>query len=346
MPKGLKAAIVGGSGFVGRELTRLLLQHPEAAIAQVFSREHAGKPVSAVHQGFEGLLPLSFLSFAADGLDADVVFLAMSHGESMGAVLEISKTPRFKRGELKIIDLGADFRLPKDKFEETYRLTHACPDLLAEAVYGVPEINPGNVAKARLIANPGCFAHCIYLSLAPLVQTGLSEDRVSIAAVTGSSGSGIKAQEKTHHPNRNESLSAYQVLKHRHVPEIEHALSEMSPGAEPKLSLVPISGPVSRGIFAASFVQLRKPDADVGEVYREFCAERTFCRLREESPKLIDVRGSNFFDVSVTKEGDTAAVIGVIDNMVKGAAGNAIQCMNLMFGLPEAAGLAIAPLSP
>lgn len=346
MARDLRAAIVGGSGFVGRELARLLILHPEVSISQVFSREHAGKPVSDVHQGLEGLLPLSFSAFDVHKIEADVVFLAMSHGDSMGAVLEISKTAAFRNGSLKIVDLGADFRLPEDKFTETYGLTHACPDLLSEAVYGVPELDPQAVAKASIIANPGCFAHCIYLSLAPLIKSGLAQNQISIAAVTGSSGSGIKAQDKTHHPNRNESLSAYQVLKHRHVPEIEHALSKLNKESQPNLSLVPISGPISRGIFAASFVSLKDSRADITEIYREFCAERTFCRLREDSPKLIEVRGSNFFDVSVAKDGASAAVIGAIDNLVKGAAGNAIQCMNLMFGLPESSGLAIPPLFP
>jgi len=337
--KRLSAGIVGGSGYVGLELIRLLATHPAFTLTTVTSREHVGQPVAAIHLSLDGIVELRFSEFSAALAELDVVFLAVPHGESM----RLARLIREANPTLPIIDLGADFRLPAATFEQIYGEPHAAPELLNGACYGTPELTPAAVGATKLLANPGCFAHCITLGLAPLARAGAIAAPVRITALTGSSGSGVKPTSKTHHPERNDSLSAYQVLTHRHTPEIERALSAVSPIS---IELVPLSGPFSRGIFATSFITLRDSGLRVHDLYTAFAAEHHFIRLREETPRLIDVRGSNFCDLAVHQRGAEVVVLSAIDNLGKGAAGNAVQCANLMFGLPAGTGLTILPLVP
>ncbi|MFM1848607.1 MAG: hypothetical protein RL417_2081 [Pseudomonadota bacterium] len=336
----MNVGIVGASGYVGLELLRLLALHPQFKVTWVTSREHQGKPVSSLHTALRGVYDLPFSDRAAVPTDLDIVFLAVPHGESMNIVPEL----RAKRPGLKIIDLGSDFRLDSETYTQTYKHPHATPELLKDAVYATPELCAERIASSSLIANPGCFAHCIILGLAPLAQAGLIAGRVNIAAITGSSGSGAHANQKTHHPERNDSLSAYQILKHRHVPEIEATLSQWRDPVA--IDFVPISGPLSRGIFATSFVELSDPDADINALYAAFAENNPFIRIREETPRTLEVRGSNFVDISVHRAGSTAVVVSTLDNLVKGAGGNAIQCANLMCGLPATTGLLTPPLFP
>lgn len=378
----MNVGIVGASGYVGLELLRLLALHPNFKVTWVTSREHQGKPVSSVHTALRGVYDLPFSDRSAVPSDLEIVFLAVPHGESMNIVPEL----RAKRPGLKIIDLGSDFRLSPAAYERTYKYPHAAPDvvetdshrdkpfdslslaqgtrpagttglpqaswlwpesrveLLAAAVYGTPEIFPDAVAQSTLVANPGCFAHCIILGLTPLARAGLIKGSVKVAAITGSSGSGAQATQKTHHPERNDSLSAYQVLKHRHIPEIEATLSQWNTPVT--IDFVPISGPLSRGIFATSFVELADPAADIDALYAAFAETNPFIRMREETPRTLEVRGSNFVDIAVHHTGGTAVVISTLDNLVKGAGGNAIQCANLMCRLPATTGLLTPPLFP
>jgi N-acetyl-gamma-glutamyl-phosphate reductase len=336
----MNVGIIGASGYVGLELLRLLALHPQFKVTWITSREHQGKAVSSVHTALHGVYDIPFADRSTLPPNLDIVFLAVPHGESMRIAAEL----RAQAPQLKIIDLGSDFRLDAATYEATYHHPHTAPALLETAVYGTPEICPERIAQSALIANPGCFAHCIILALTPLARAGLIEGRVNIAAVTGSSGSGALATPKTHHPERNDSLSAYQVLKHRHVPEIEGALSQWGKAIE--IDFVPISGPLSRGIFATSFVTLTEPTADIGALYAEFAEMNPFIRIREETPRTLEVRGSNFVDISVHRAGSTAVIVSTLDNLVKGAGGNAIQSANLMSGLPPTTGLLSPPLFP
>lgn len=334
-----RAGVAGGSGYVGLEIFRYLLNHPRLEVAAITSREHAGKPVSDVHPGLAGLTELRFTDDLAALAALDVVFLAVPHRESMRLVSRL----RDLRADLRIIDLGADFRLPADEFKLTYGESHECPDRLGEAVYGTPELHRQRVVEARLVANPGCFAHCSILALAPLAHAGLIDGPAKVSALTGSTGSGVQPTPRTHHPARNDSVSAYSVLAHRHVPEIERALSRTRPV---KIDLVPLSGPLSRGIFATVFARLTSSDVNADEVFRDFYSRSSFVRLRKESPRLLDVRGTNFCDAAIHQRGGDVVVIAAIDNLGKGAAGNAVQCANLMLGLPEEIGLRLPPLAP
>jgi N-acetyl-gamma-glutamyl-phosphate reductase len=331
--------IAGGSGYVGLELLRYLLNHPRFRVTVVTSREHAGNPVSDLHAGLAGLTDLRFTDDLASLAAADVVFTAVPHRESMKLVSRL----RELRSDLCAVDLGADFRLPAEQFELTYGEPHGCPGLLREAVYGVPELQRQRVSDARLVANPGCFAHCTILALAPLAQAGLIDGPARVSAITGSTGSGAQPTPRTHHPARNDSLSAYNVLSHRHVPEIEHALSAEG---RVKVDLVPLSGPLSRGIFATLFARLTSAETNVEGLFRDFSAQNRFIRLRKESPRLLDVRGTNFCDLAVHQRGADVVIVAAIDNLGKGAAGNAVQCANLMFGFPEEAGLLTPPVAP
>lgn len=355
----LKVGVFGGSGYVGLELVRLLLQHPRATLTLVTSREHAGKPVSTLHQSLDGLCALQFseppsVEASPQVLDTffadlDVLFFAVPHAQSAPVIGPLSNTQRFQAGRLRIIDLGADFRLSALQFSQFYKQPHPCPELLSEAVYGAPEICRAQIETARLVANPGCFANCITLGLLPLVdhlhRIGGVPVAAKVSAITGSTGSGVSPTPKTHHPARNESLSAYEVLTHRHGPEIEHALSHVS-SSPVHINLVPHSGNFSRGIYATSFVTLSDATLDAATIYQEFCSAEYFLRYRSSPPRVVDVRGSNFCDITVRQQGPELVVISTIDNLVKGAAGNALQNMNIMYGFEEASGLRSAPLSP
>lgn len=335
----LNIGIVGASGYTGYELLRLLHNHPSAKVKVVSSLSNQGREIDQVHSALGRMSHLKFVPFGPEFYDLDLVFVALPHGEAMPVVNQLwqqKNTPR-------IIDLSSDFRLEAAKYEERYGLSHLYPELIKEAVYGTPEISRERVQSARLVANPGCFAHCCILALAPLALAGALNDKVSISAVTGSTGSGAALSEKTHHPKRNESFAAYQVLSHRHVPEIEGALLEAARGNKVKIQLVPHSGPFSRGIFATCFTDVMTTKQQTLSLYEEFSKKNSFVRLRRETPKLLDVRGSNFCDVALFQDEKNLVVLAAIDNLVKGAAGNAVQCMNLMFGLDEESGLTEYP---
>lgn len=336
-----RVGVVGGSGYTGSELLRLLLAHPRVDVAALTSRTLAGQKAGDVHRALAGLTGLAFEDFSAQRLaDLDGVVVAVPHGESMGVVAAL----RERNPELRVIDLGADFRLPREEFERTYRVEHAAAGLLAGAVYGLPELFREEITGSRLVASTGCFAACVTLALAPLAWAGVARPDARVSAVTGSTGSGATLKPATHHPTRNESFSAYDVLRHRHVPEIERALGRAA-GRPWTVHMVPQSGPFARGIYAVCFAEL----AEAGEVrplYEDFARRNQFVRLRADTPRLIEVRGSNFCDVAVHQDGRQVVVLSALDNLVKGAAGNAVQCMNLMFGLDEAEGLTAAPLCP
>jgi N-acetyl-gamma-glutamyl-phosphate reductase common form len=340
----LRVAIFGGSGYGGSELLRILLRHPHAEIALVTANEQAGKPVSEVHKNLYGLTDLSF-SGAPEDLDTlkdlDCVFLALPHGQAM----EIA--PRLPR-HLKVIDLSGDFRLrDKDVFVEHYGREHTAMDAQSEFVYGLTETNRATIKQARFIANPGCFATATLLGLAPLVANDLITGRVVVDAKTGSSGSGAKPAANTHHPQRSNSFYAYKPFTHQHVPEIEQELKLVGDwGSE--LIFMTHSLPVSRGIFASIYVETKQEiaDGEMRTMFADFYRDSFFVRLVKGSPDINWVKTTNFCDLGFALRDRQLVVFSALDNLVKGAAGQAVQNMNLMFGMCEKTGLMMLGTNP
>jgi len=340
----IKIGIFGGSGYGGSELLRILLQHPHADIALVTANEQAGKPVGEVHRNLLGLTNLVF-STAPEDLSSltnlDCVFLALPHGQAMDVAPRLS-------ARTHVIDLSGDFRLKdKESFEAHYGRPHTAMEAQGEFVYGLTETNRAKIRQARLIANPGCFATATLLALAPLVSGNLISDRVIVDAKTGSSGSGAKAAANTHHPQRSNSFYAYKPFTHQHVPEIEQELASIG-NWNSNLVFMTHSLPVSRGIFASIYTELKKPssEAEIREVFSDFYRDHFFVRLVKGSPDINWVKTTNFCDLGFAVRGSELVVFSAIDNLVKGAAGQAVQNMNLMFGFEETTGLMLTGSNP
>ena len=337
----LKVAIFGGSGYGGSELLRILLFHPHIEIVFVTANEHAGKPVGEVHRNLHGLTELSFVT-APESIDnLDCVFLALPHGQAMDIV------PRLP-GEIKAIDLSGDFRLRDQAlFEKHYKQSHTAMEAQAGFVYGLTETNREAIKSARLIANPGCFATATLLGLAPLVANGVLAGRVIVDAKTGSSGSGAKAAANTHHPQRMNSFYAYKPFTHQHVPEIEQELAHVGDWTN-ELVFMTHSLPVSRGIFASIYAETRTDlqESDVRRMFADYYRDSFFVRLVNGSPDINWVKTTNFCDIGFAARGKQLVVFSAIDNLVKGAAGQAVQNMNLMFGLDEKTGLMLVGTNP
>ena len=340
----IKIAIFGGSGYGGSELLRVLLQHPNAEIQFVTANEHAGKAVSDVHKNLLGLTDLRFEK-AADQLESltniDCVFFALPHGQAMEIVPKLT-------AQMKVIDLSGAFRLSDaGVFAEHYGREHMAMDTQRDFVYGLTEINREAIRSATRVANPGCFATATLLGLAPLVANNLLSCRVIVDAKTGSSGSGAKAAANTHHPQRSNSFYAYKPFTHQHVPEIEQELKSIGDW-DNELIFMTHSLPVSRGIFASIYCELKKelPAADPAAMFANFYRDSFFVRLVEGSPDINWVKTTNFCDIGFATRGRQLVVFTAIDNLVKGAAGQAIQNMNLMFGLDEKTGLMLIGTNP
>ncbi|MFO0611768.1 MAG: N-acetyl-gamma-glutamyl-phosphate reductase [Polyangiaceae bacterium] len=344
--KRFKAAVLGGSGYGAGEIMRRLLLHPDVELARVSSIDYVGEPLSAAHPNLEGRSDLVFENIppeeAAKGMD--VVLLGLPHNVSATVVPKILETGA------KVVDLSGDFRLKNvASYEEYYGGKHPSPALLAGAVYGLPELNRELIRKATLVASPGCFATTIELGLLPLVKKGLLKGPIETVAITGSSGSGAAPQAGTHHPVRSVNLKTYKPLKHQHVPEILETLH--AAGAEGlTLHFVPVSAPISRGIFATSFVHV---DAGVSKdqvaaAFAEAYASEPFVRVpKKRLPEVVAVSGSNYaevgFELGPVEEGKRLlACFSAIDNLIKGGAGQGVQNMNLVLGLDETLTLADA----
>lgn len=339
----LRIGIFGGSGYGGSELLRILLQHPHADVRFVTANEHAGKAVSEVHRNLLGLTDLKFVKADEAGgiADLDCVFLALPHGQAM----EIApKLPT----NVKVIDLSGDFRLSDaDVFAKHYGREHTAIEAQAEFVYGLTETNREAIKNASRIANPGCFATATLLGLAPLVAENLPACRVIVDAKTGSSGSGAKPAANTHHPQRSNSFYAYKPFTHQHVPEIEQELKLIGDWNN-ELVFMTHSLPVSRGIFASIYCELKKEitAAEARAMFAEFYRESFFVRLVDGSPDINWVKNTNFCDIGFATRGRQLVVFSAIDNLVKGAAGQAVQNLNLMFGLDEKTGLMLTGSNP
>ncbi|MCL4236206.1 MAG: N-acetyl-gamma-glutamyl-phosphate reductase [Deltaproteobacteria bacterium] len=332
----LRIAVIGAAGYVGGELLRLLATHPEVAEICAVSRTHPGKRWGEVHPAFafdrERVFTGDAPEVAAQG--ADVVFLALGHGESSRVVPSILDTkPRL------VVDLGADFRLNDAAEYRKHYGEHPCFELCESFVYGLPEARRDAIRKAARIANPGCMATATQLAILPLVAAGVLPERTAVFAITGSSGAGQTPKPTTHHPFRASNLFVYKPLAHQHEAEINRLVGEVA-GKPLGVRMIAHSGPFVRGIHAAAHIASPVlTGRDVAALYREDYSDEPFVRVLDEPPHVAAVAGTNFAYVSVEQRGDEALVTCVIDNLMKGAAGQALHNMNIALGLPETTGL-------
>ncbi len=338
--KKLRVGIEGGAGFTGGELLRLLQGHPNAEVTQVTSSTYPGRPVFMAHPNLRARTDLRFVQ-KLDYSKLDCLFIAGGHGDSMRDVPAIVAHAGKK---LRIVDLSGDFRLRDPKlYPKWYTRTHKAPELLKDFAYGLVELNRKAIAKSHLIANPGCFATATALALGPLAKAGVA-GVASVTAITGSSGSGANPSHITHHPIRHSNMKAYKPFVHQHVPEIEQVLENLAGKRALTLSLIPLSGPFVRGIYAVCQVDAPKgwTEEKVQGLYKAAYGDSRFVRLVEEPPSLAAVVGSNHCDIFVTVQDGRIGVISAIDNLVKGASGQAIQNLNVMMGWDEGLGLELA----
>ena len=344
MAKRFKAAIIGGSGYGGAEMARRLLMHPDVELVRVASIDHVGEPLGAVHPNLDGATDLVFedLSPAEAVRGCDVALLALPHK------VTAAKVPELIASGVKIVDMSGDFRLRDAAvYEKFYGAKHPHPELLGTFVYGLPELNRVEIKKAKYVASPGCFATTIELALLPLVRAGLVDNQVvHVTGITGSSGSGIAPAGGTHHPSRAGNLKTYKPLEHQHVPEVIQTLEDAG-GKQIELRFVPVSAPLTRGIFATCFLEL-PPEIDgarLALLFQEQFAREPFVRRPQKRlPEVVAVAGSNYAEVGfavgpVSGGKRTVTLFAAIDNLIKGGAGQAIQNMNLVLGVDERASL-------
>jgi N-acetyl-gamma-glutamyl-phosphate reductase len=330
----IKVGIVGGTGYTGVELLRLLARHPQVELKAITSRKEAGMPVADMFPNLRGRVKLAFSTPEEAQLEkCDVVFFATPNGVAM------HETRALLDAGVKVIDLAADFRI-KDisVWEKWYKMEHACPDLVAEAVYGLPEINRDKIKGARLVANPGCYPTAVQLGFLPLLESGVVDPGFLIADVkSGVSGAGRKPETHTLFAEAADNFKAYAVGGHRHWPEIKQGLDVFS-GKSVGFTFVPHLIPLIRGIHATLYAHIRT-DVDLQALYEERYADEAFVDVMPAGahPETRSVRGANICRLAVHRPqgGDTVVVLSVIDNLVKGAAGQAVQNMNILFDLPE-----------
>lgn len=342
----IRVGIVGGTGYTGVELLRILALHDAVAITVVTSRADAGKRIDDIYPSLRGYCDLAFtLPDVENLLDCNVVFFATPNGTAM-----LMADQLLQRG-IKVIDLSADFRL-KDValWEKWYGMQHASPELCATAVYGLPEIHREQIKTASLIACPGCYPTAVQLGFLPLIEQGIIDKQHLIADVkSGVSGAGRKAELTTLMSETGESFKAYAVAGHRHLPEITQGLSTIA-GETIGLTFVPHLTPMIRGIHATLYARLQTKEMDLQALYQQRYVNECFVKVLSQGahPDTRNVRGSNYCQLSIFQpQGEnTVVILSVIDNLVKGAAGQAVQAMNLMFGLSEGLGLQTIPLYP
>lgn len=342
----IKVGIVGGTGYTGAELLRLLAQHPQAEVTALTSRKEAGLRADRLFPNLRGYCDAVFAAPDEAGLErCDVVFFATPHGTAM------QMAPQLVEKGIKVIDLSADFRL-KDvaEFKRWYGIEHHCPDLLEEAVYGLAEINRNEIRRARVIANPGCYPTAVQLGFLPLLEAGVIEPSGLIAdCKSGVSGAGREAKIGSLFCEATDSFKAYGVPGHRHLPEIEQGL-RLAFGGPVGLTFVPHLTPMVRGIHATLYARLSRPGANLQALFESRYSGEAFVDILPagDHPETRSVRGGNCCRIAVHRapDGHTVVVLAVIDNLVKGAAGQAVQCLNLMFDQPETAGLDVPALLP
>ena len=320
----IKVGIVGGAGYTAGELIRILLNHPKAKIVFVQSSSNKGNPVHAVHRDLLGDSDL-FFSEEVDLNSVDVVFLCMGHGKSKEFVAA-NHLPE----KLRIVDLSHDFRIKKEG--NTF-------------VYGVPELNRDAICIANRIANPGCFATGIQLALLPLAKAGLLKNEVHVHAITGSTGAGQAPSETSHFSWRSGNVSVYKAFEHQHLGEIVQSLKQLQPGFQHALNFIPVRGNHTRGIFVSAYTEYHGTLEEAVVLYQKYYHSHPFVFVTSENPDVKQVVNTNKAILYLEKHGDKLMVLSVTDNLLKGASGQAVQNMNLMFGLDETEGLKLKPVS-
>lgn len=320
----IRIGIIGGAGYTAGELCRLLLNHPEAEIVFINSESNAGNLITDVHEGLYGETDMRFtdeLPFE----DVDVVYFCFGHGKITQFL-----TDHYIPADVRIIDLAQDFRLAAEG---------------NDYVYGLPELNRTAILGAQHVANPGCFATCIQLGLLPLADAGLLQGDVSVNAITGSTGAGVKPSSTTHFSWRSGNMSIYKAFQHQHVPEIVQSLQQLQPSFEGAIDFIPYRGDFPRGIFATEVITCDAPEEEIADLYRDFYSDAPFTHYVDRAVDLKQVVNTNKCLIHAERHGNKLLVTSVIDNLLKGASGQAVQNMNLMFELEEDAGLRLKPLA-
>lgn len=320
----IRIGIIGGAGYTAGELCRLLLNHPEAEIVFINSESNAGNLITDVHEGLYGETDMRFtdeLPFE----DVDVVYFCFGHGKSTQFL-----TDHYIPADVRIIDLAQDFRLAAEG---------------NDYVYGLPELNRTAILGAQHVANPGCFATCIQLGLLPLADAGLLQGDVSVNAITGSTGAGVKPSSTTHFSWRSGNMSIYKAFQHQHVPEIVQSLQQLQPSFEGAIDFIPYRDDFPRGIFATEVITCDAPEEEIADLYRDFYSDAPFTHYVDRAVDLKQVVNTNKCLIHAERHGNKLLVTSVIDNLLKGASGQAVQNMNLMFELEEDAGLRLKPLA-
>lgn len=345
----IKAGIVGATGYAGQELFRLLLGHPKVKVSFISSRSYGGEPYRQIYSNYTKIIDINCINNEIDllNLDIDVLFIALPHGIACGLITE-EVINRYK-----VIDLGADFRLKSQNiYEKWYGVEHENPNLLTRAVYGLCELNRSKIKNSSLVANPGCYTTCSILSIAPLVKEKIiNNNSIIIDAKSGVTGAGRGLNLGTHYTECNESVKAYKIAAHRHTPEIEEQLNYLT---DNKFNLVftPHLIPMNRGILTTAYADLLKEISydEVKNIYEKYYSNEQFVRLlpKEEYPETKWIKGSNYIDINfkIDKRTNKIVILGAIDNLIKGAAGQAVQNMNIIFDLKETMGIDMIPAFP
>lgn len=347
--KKVKVAVIGANGYTGGEMVRLLAVHPSVDITALTSRQFKGKSISEVFPSLRGILDMPLVEFDADEVAecSDVAFLAIPHTQAMPIVSALSQ-----KG-VRVVDYSADFRLKKPQvYEQWYKAPHTEPALLEKSVYGLPELHREQVRDAEIVALPGCYPTAALLALAPAVKHDLIDaDRIVINSLSGVSGAGQNPSPQTHYPEIADNLRAYGITTHRHTPEIEQELSWLG-GREIHVLFTPHLVPANRGILSTIAAPAKSEISaeQLVRLYEEFYNDAHFVRVNPPQmyPEIRFVRGSNYCDIGLAFDARTRSIIMVsaLDNLCKGAAGQAVQCLNVMFGMPEESGLRFGGLTP
>jgi len=316
----IKVGVVGGAGYTAGELLRILVNHPNVEIAFVHSNSNAGNPITDVHSGLIGETDLVFTSeLSFDKVDA--LFLCSAHGDSK-KFMDENNVP----AAVKIIDLSTDYR--------EKRTDH-------DFVYGLPELNASEIRKAQHVANPGCFATCIQLGLLPLAASGMLTDDIHVNAITGSTGAGVKPSATSHFSWRNNNISIYKAFNHQHLQEIGQSLRQLQNKFDAAVNFIPVRGNFARGIYATIYTKCNLNIEEAKSLYKDFYKDAAFTFVVDKNPDMKQVVNTNKGIVYLEKHGDKLLIVSMIDNLLKGASGQAVQNMNLMFGLDEKAGLGL-----
>jgi N-acetyl-gamma-glutamyl-phosphate reductase len=321
----VKIGIIGGAGYTAGELLRILMNHPSVSITFVHSNSNAGNLLSDVHSDLIGETDLTFTSEMPFS-SIDVLFLCTGHGDAIKFV-EQTDLPK----SLKIIDLSQDFRWGANP-QTTW-------------VYGLTELNKTLIQEAQYVANPGCFATTIQLAMLPLAAQGLLQDDVHVHAITGSTGAGQKPTDTSHFSWRNNNISIYEAFKHRHLKEISASIKFLQPDFQADINFLPVRGNFTRGIYASVYTKISLCEDDLKKLYTDFYKDEPFTHIVEQNPNLKQVVNSNKALIHVSKQGNKALIISMIDNLLKGASGQAVENMNLMFGLPHTEGLRLKSIA-